>query len=183
MLICNARSLKKLTSSLCGESRIPRRKPCFVTEHDDTYRTLYIRRRRAIQRQATAYYRYPASSMSISCHIGCTSIKCRHARIIRLRPNLLMARKRVSYICRRAWGGKKFQKWYPGGPDPISNAMLFTNQSLFPNPEHTVPSVYLHLITDKEKGFRTAVWFPVELVNADGKPVELILHFSVHKSM
>lgn len=31
---------------------------------------------------------------------------------------------------------------------------------------------------DKEESFRTAVWFPV---NVNGTPVELNLHFSVHK--
>lgn len=36
MLICITRSRKKHTSSLCGESRIRRRKPCLLTEHDDT---------------------------------------------------------------------------------------------------------------------------------------------------
>lgn len=108
MLICITRSLKKLTSSLCEESRIPRRKPCLVMEHDDTYCTLYIRQRRAIQRQATAYYMYPASSISISYHIVRLSgipIKCRHTRIILFKRNLLMARKRVSYVYRRAYGG------------------------------------------------------------------------------
>lgn len=37
MLICIIRSLKKLTSSLCAESQIPRRKQCLGTKHIDTY--------------------------------------------------------------------------------------------------------------------------------------------------
>lgn len=55
---------------------------------------------------------------------------------------------------------------------------LYKSLSYLPIPERTVPSVHPHLITDKEEGFRTAVWLPV---NVNGTPIELNLHFSVHK--
>lgn len=55
---------------------------------------------------------------------------------------------------------------------------LYKSLSYLPIPEHTVPSAHLHLIADKEEGFRTAVWFPVSV---NGTPVELNLQFSVHK--
>ena len=51
---------------------------------------------------------------------------------------------------------------------------LYKLLSYLPIPERTVPSAHLHLITDKEEGFRTAVWFPV---NVNGTPIELNLHF------
>lgn len=69
--------------------------------------------------------------------------------------------------------GEKFFRNGAQGVGMRFPGRLFTNHSAISNSrQHTVPSAYLHLITDKEKGFRTAVC---------GTPVELILHLSVHK--
>lgn len=77
--------------------------------------------------------------------------------------------------------GGKVSEMVPGGfGSNFQRKALYKSLSDFQIPNTQSPCVYLHLITDREEGFRTAVWFPV---NANGTPVELILHFSVHKSM
>lgn len=54
------------------------------------------------------------------------------------------------------WGGGEFKKWRPGDSDRV---LEYQSLRYLPSPEHILFSARLHLITDTEEGFRTAVWF------------------------
>lgn len=68
-------------------------------------------------------------------------------------------------------------KLVPGGLGYNLQRKAFTIHSAISKSRTHSPSVYLHLIADKEEGFRTVLWLPV---NANRTPVELISPFSMH---